>query len=87
MCALIILGIECGYPASIKHGGYTLINNTVNYLSQVHYSCDEGYEMTGKNYGVDQFDSLKLCVLCSKETLRTFYINLKKIIYKIILQL
>ncbi|KMR01391.1 von willebrand factor type egf and pentraxin domain-containing protein 1 [Lasius niger] len=38
--------IECGYPASIKHGGYTLINNTVNYLSQVLYSCEEGYEMT-----------------------------------------
>ncbi|XP_025268919.1 uncharacterized protein LOC105248915 isoform X2 [Camponotus floridanus] len=40
--------IECGYPASIKHGGYTLINNTVNYLSQVLYSCEEGYEMTGR---------------------------------------
>lgn len=52
--ALIVLGIECGYPASIKHGGYTLINNTVNYLSQVHYSCDEGYEMTGKDYRVDR---------------------------------
>ncbi|XP_054000560.1 uncharacterized protein LOC128888007 [Hylaeus anthracinus] len=40
--------IECGYPASIKHGGYTLINNTVSYLSQVLYSCEEGYEMTGR---------------------------------------
>ncbi|XP_011631815.1 uncharacterized protein LOC105423669 [Pogonomyrmex barbatus] len=40
--------IECGYPASIKHGGYTLINNTVSYLSQVLYSCDDGYEMTGR---------------------------------------
>ncbi|XP_035727267.1 uncharacterized protein LOC118443834 isoform X2 [Vespa mandarinia] len=40
--------IECGYPANIKHGGYTLINNTVTYLSQVLYSCDEGYEMTGR---------------------------------------
>ncbi|XP_031831619.2 uncharacterized protein LOC116426602 isoform X1 [Nomia melanderi] len=40
--------IECGYPASIKHGGYTLINNTVTYLSQVLYSCEEGYEMTGR---------------------------------------
>ncbi|XP_011149089.1 uncharacterized protein LOC105188998 [Harpegnathos saltator] len=40
--------IECGYPASIKHGGYTLINNTVSFLSQVLYSCDEGYEMTGR---------------------------------------
>ncbi|XP_050580784.1 uncharacterized protein LOC126917668 isoform X2 [Bombus affinis] len=40
--------IECGYPANIKHGGYTLINNTVSYLSQVLYSCDEGYEMTGR---------------------------------------
>lgn len=40
-------GIECGYPANIKHGGYTLINNTVNYLSQVLYTCEEGFEMTG----------------------------------------
>ena len=46
---LYVSGIECGYPANIKHGGYTLINNTVSYLSQVLYSCDEGYEMTGKN--------------------------------------
>ncbi|XP_076289244.1 uncharacterized protein LOC143213361 [Lasioglossum baleicum] len=40
--------IECGYPANIKYGGYTLINNTVTYLSQVLYSCEEGYEMTGR---------------------------------------
>lgn len=40
--------IECGYPASISHGGYTLINNTVSYLSQVLYSCEDGYEMTGR---------------------------------------
>ncbi|XP_032679645.1 uncharacterized protein LOC116848037 isoform X2 [Odontomachus brunneus] len=40
--------IECGYPASIKHGGYTLINNTVTYFSQVLYSCEDGYEMTGR---------------------------------------
>lgn len=39
--------IECGFPASIKHGEYTLINNTVTYLSQVLYSCEDGYEMTG----------------------------------------
>ncbi|XP_011313896.1 uncharacterized protein [Fopius arisanus] len=40
--------IECGYPASIKHGEYTLINNTVIFLSQVLYSCEDGYEMTGR---------------------------------------
>ncbi|XP_011707178.1 PREDICTED: protein lev-9-like, partial [Wasmannia auropunctata] len=40
--------IECGYPASITNGEYTLINNTVTYLSQVHYTCLEGYEMTGR---------------------------------------
>ncbi|XP_011495299.1 PREDICTED: uncharacterized protein LOC105360178 [Ceratosolen solmsi marchali] len=40
--------IECGFPASIKHGGYTLINNTVTYLSQVLYACEEGFEMTGR---------------------------------------
>jgi len=44
----LFLDIECGYPANIKHGEYTLINNTVGYLSQVLYSCEEGYEMTGK---------------------------------------
>lgn len=40
--------IECGYPANIKNGNYVLINNTVNYLSQVLYSCNDGYEMTGR---------------------------------------
>ncbi|XP_058790737.1 uncharacterized protein LOC131663955 [Phymastichus coffea] len=40
--------IECGYPASIKHGEYTLINDTVTYLSQVLYTCEEGFEMTGR---------------------------------------
>lgn len=45
----VFAGIECGFPASIKHGEYTLINNTVSYLSQVLYSCEEGFEMTG-NY-------------------------------------
>lgn len=40
--------IECGYPANIKHGQYVLINTTVNYLSQVLYSCEDGYEMTGR---------------------------------------
>ncbi|KZC05020.1 Sushi, von Willebrand factor type A, EGF and pentraxin domain-containing protein 1, partial [Dufourea novaeangliae] len=44
----ICKSIECGYPANVKHGGYTLINNTVTYLSQVFYSCEEGYEMTGR---------------------------------------
>lgn len=48
MCVCVFLDIECGYPASIKHGEYTLINNTVGYLSQVLYSCEEGYEMTGE---------------------------------------
>ncbi|XP_066600223.1 uncharacterized protein [Prorops nasuta] len=46
--APVCKSIECGYPASIKHGEYTLINNTVSYLSQVLYSCEEGYEMTGR---------------------------------------
>ncbi|CAL7935880.1 unnamed protein product [Xylocopa violacea] len=48
--------IECGYPANIKHGGYTLINNTVTYMSQVLYSCDEGYEMTGRARLTCDFD-------------------------------
>lgn len=45
--SLFFKGIECGYPANIKDGGYVLLNNTVTYLSEVLYSCDEGHEMTG----------------------------------------
>lgn len=40
--------LECGYPARISNGDYSLINNTVSYLSQVLYTCEEGYEMTGR---------------------------------------
>ncbi|KAL5276438.1 CTLSE2 family protein [Megaselia abdita] len=40
--------IECGLPASISHGTYSLMNNTVGYLSNVQYKCNEGYEMIGR---------------------------------------
>ncbi|XP_063240825.1 sushi, von Willebrand factor type A, EGF and pentraxin domain-containing protein 1 isoform X2 [Bacillus rossius redtenbacheri] len=40
--------IECGFPAEIPNGFYQLVNGTVGYLSQVVYSCEEGYEMTGR---------------------------------------
>ncbi|XP_014247487.1 sushi, von Willebrand factor type A, EGF and pentraxin domain-containing protein 1 [Cimex lectularius] len=40
--------IQCGYPADITNGDYQLLNGTVGYLSQVLYSCNEGYKMTGR---------------------------------------
>lgn len=43
-----IAGITCGYPADISHGQYQLVNGTVTYLSQVVYSCNEGYDMVGR---------------------------------------
>lgn len=45
----LFLGIQCGFPAEISNGSYKLINGTVNYLSQVQYSCVEGYKMTGRD--------------------------------------
>lgn len=46
---LLLLGIQCGFPAEIPYGSYKLINGTVNYLSQVQYSCVEGYDMNGRD--------------------------------------
>ncbi|KAJ8924654.1 hypothetical protein NQ315_000805, partial [Exocentrus adspersus] len=40
--------IQCGYPADIANGEYTLVNDSVGYLSRVVYSCDDGYEMIGR---------------------------------------
>ncbi|CAG9771055.1 unnamed protein product [Ceutorhynchus assimilis] len=40
--------IQCGYPADIPNGEYTLVNDSVGYLSRVVYSCFEGYEMIGR---------------------------------------
>ncbi|XP_032308417.1 uncharacterized protein LOC6503742 isoform X2 [Drosophila ananassae] len=48
--------IECGLPASIAHGSYNLLNNTVGYLSLVKYSCEEGYEMIGRALLTCDFD-------------------------------
>lgn len=45
---LIIADIQCGYPADISNGGYLLVNDSVGYLSNVVYQCDEGYEMIGR---------------------------------------
>lgn len=42
------IGIQCGYPADIPNGEYTLVNDSVGYLSRVIYSCFEGYEMVGR---------------------------------------
>lgn len=44
-----LLGIQCGFPANITNGSYKLINDTVNYLSQVLYSCTHGYQMNGRD--------------------------------------
>ncbi|KAF7263969.1 hypothetical protein GWI33_000807 [Rhynchophorus ferrugineus] len=40
--------IQCGYPADIANGEYSLVNDSVGYLSRVIYSCYEGYEMIGR---------------------------------------
>ncbi|KAI5729257.1 hypothetical protein M8J76_000731 [Diaphorina citri] len=40
--------IQCGLPADIPNGGFTLINGTVSYLSEVMYFCDEGYKISGR---------------------------------------
>ncbi|GBM26179.1 Sushi, von Willebrand factor type A, EGF and pentraxin domain-containing protein 1 [Araneus ventricosus] len=40
--------LECGDPAQIAQGSYTLINGTRHYLSTVQYSCDEGHVLVGR---------------------------------------
>ncbi|XP_046391266.1 uncharacterized protein LOC124159479 isoform X1 [Ischnura elegans] len=41
--------IECGYPADVPNGKYTLVNGTVSYLSRVVYSCQDGYKLIGRS--------------------------------------
>ncbi|XP_063372812.1 seizure protein 6 homolog [Cydia amplana] len=48
--------IECGYPAEIAHGSYTLLNDSVSYLSHVQYECTEGHEMVGRSRLVCDID-------------------------------
>lgn len=40
--------LECGMPAPIRHGGYTLLNTTRHYLSVVHYQCEPGFKLIGR---------------------------------------
>ncbi|XP_046667039.1 uncharacterized protein LOC124358766 isoform X4 [Homalodisca vitripennis] len=40
--------VQCGYPADIPNGNYQLLNDSVGYMSQVLYSCDEGYKLMGR---------------------------------------
>ncbi|XP_050718309.1 uncharacterized protein LOC126999576 isoform X1 [Eriocheir sinensis] len=40
--------LECGLPAPIRHGSYSLINGTRYYLSQVRYECEPGYTAIGR---------------------------------------
>ncbi|XP_039286802.1 uncharacterized protein LOC111056767 isoform X2 [Nilaparvata lugens] len=40
--------VQCGFPADIQNGDYDLLNGTVDYLSEVLYSCDEGYKIQGR---------------------------------------
>jgi hypothetical protein len=40
--------VQCGYPADIANGDYKLLNDSVGYMSQVLYSCDEGYKLQGR---------------------------------------
>ena len=41
--------MECGDPATINKGQYTLINGTKSYLSQVQYSCQTGFILVGRS--------------------------------------
>ncbi|XP_037077748.1 sushi, von Willebrand factor type A, EGF and pentraxin domain-containing protein 1-like isoform X2 [Pollicipes pollicipes] len=41
--------LQCGMPASIKHGRYSLVNDTRGYMSMVVYECDEDFVMVGRN--------------------------------------
>ncbi|UYV79614.1 CTLSE2 [Cordylochernes scorpioides] len=40
--------LECGRPASIPHGSYTLVNSTQHYQSLVQYHCHDGYVLVGR---------------------------------------
>jgi len=41
--------LECGPPAQVPNGHYTLINGTRGYQSMVRYSCEEGHVMVGRS--------------------------------------
>ena len=36
-------------PAGIRHGRYSLVNNTRGYLSMVVYECDQDFVMVGRS--------------------------------------
>ncbi|XP_023228070.1 uncharacterized protein LOC111628502 [Centruroides sculpturatus] len=40
--------LECGLPAKIPNGQYTLVNGTRHYLSSVQYACQDGYVLVGR---------------------------------------
>ncbi|XP_026470514.1 uncharacterized protein LOC113374759 [Ctenocephalides felis] len=40
--------IQCGYPAEIRRGSYSLLNDSVGYLSEVLYTCEPGSRMIGR---------------------------------------
>lgn len=44
-----LVEIQCGFPAEISNGSYKLINGTINYLSQVQYSCVDGFKINGRD--------------------------------------
>lgn len=44
----LFLGIQCGFPAEIRRGSYTLLNDSVGYLSEVLYTCEPGSRMIGR---------------------------------------
>jgi len=45
----IFIDLECGLPAQVPNGQYTLINGTRGYQSTVRYECEEGHVMVGRN--------------------------------------
>ncbi|XP_066975553.1 uncharacterized protein [Macrobrachium rosenbergii] len=41
--------LECGLPAPIRNGQYTLVNETLHYLSMVRYECEPGHTIIGRS--------------------------------------
>ncbi|GFY56490.1 sushi, von Willebrand factor type A, EGF and pentraxin domain-containing protein 1 [Trichonephila inaurata madagascariensis] len=40
--------LECGFPANIPNGGYSLVNGTKHFQSIVQYFCQESYILVGQ---------------------------------------
>ena len=47
--SLILIDLECGFPASIPNGEYKFLNGTRSFQSIVQYSCKEGFAIVGRS--------------------------------------